>query len=150
MAAFAVCCLPACERQEKQTLREAEELAKDWLISLGEILTPVKPEPKKTDDKSAKKKTVKKVKENRKTLRDCFVDDGWDPQGFKNPTEVVVWLSEDTWRVGKVLSIERVESGAMIIFELEGKKTVQVEASITLENEDPKCKWFKVASAVTG
>ena len=147
LAAFAACCLPACGKQEKQTLRDAEELAQDWLASLGKLLAPVKPDLKKPDGKSASKKQADEEDEEESsewpaTLRDCFVDDGWDPQGFKNPTEAVVWLGEDKYRVGKVRSIERVEGGAVIIFELTGKKKIQVEACIVLENDYPKCKWL--------
>jgi len=80
------------------------------------------------------------------TLRDCFVDDDWDPTGFKNPTEAIAWLVERPRPLTKVKSIELVEGSAEVTFEMMDQKPVSVLARVKLVDNSPKCSLLKVGS----
>lgn len=80
------------------------------------------------------------------TLRDCFVDDDWDPTGFKNPTEAIAWLVERPRPLTKVKSIELVEGSAEVTFEMMDRKPVSVLARVKLVDDSPKCSLLKVGS----
>lgn len=80
------------------------------------------------------------------TLRDCFVDDDWDPTGFKNPTEAIAWLTEKTRPLTKVMSIELVEGSAEVTFEMLDKEPVTVVARVKLVEDSPRCISLKVGA----
>lgn len=80
------------------------------------------------------------------TLRDCFVDDGWDPTGFKNPTEAIAWLTEKARPLTKVMSIELVEDSAEVTFEMLDKEPVTVVARVKLVEDSPRCISLKVGA----
>jgi hypothetical protein len=142
--------LSACGKKETLTLRGAEDMARSWLAYAGDVLVPPPPPPKPAKEKGKHKNDEDEEEETEPqwptSLRDCFVDDGWDPQGFKNPTEAVTWLTAGKRRPGKVLSIELNGEGAQMTFELLTPKPVRADANVVMEDGWPKCRSLKVAT----
>jgi len=77
------------------------------------------------------------------------VDDGWLPEGFKNPTEAIAWLTASRRTVGKVQSIDLAEGGAQITFELGGGQPAVLTALVVRERSVPKCKRLTPAQAAS-
>jgi hypothetical protein len=124
------------------TLREAEDLGKEWLRDLGHFIPsaieapatrPAEGAPEDGDDSD----TVERAPES---IRDRFVDDGWDAQGFKNPTEAMVWLKAEPRKLGRVLSAELVDGACEMTVELPGAKPCKVQATVVMEDGYAKCK----------
>lgn len=146
-------------REGKLNLRRAEDMSTAWLHSLEGFLNPA-PTPQETQNAEAPEGAVEGEEAQNEEesegepdptephcLRDCFVDDGWLPEGFKNPTEAIAWLTASQRVFGKVQSIDLVEGGAQIIFELRGDPPAVMTALIVRERSVPKCKRLQQAAA---
>jgi hypothetical protein len=129
--------------KQKLTLREAEGLADSWLEAVGDHCAPAHKAPAATENAADEKKP-------KTTLRDCFVDDGWSPEGFKNPTEAISWLEAQHAAVGRVTSINVLEKGdgAEVSFELHGAKgSTPLVARVVDEEGVAKCNRLEKAKA---
>ena len=132
-----------CEKEEKLTLRQAEGIAYAWLHNVQALLNP-KPDAEQ-DAEEAQYEEEDDDELEPETLRDCFVDDGWSPEGFENPTEAIAWLRERPRSLGKITSIDLIEGVAEVTFELNGHKPVQLVARVVMEQGLPKCNCLKQA-----
>lgn len=123
-----------CQGLSKMTLRSAEEMAHTWLRNMQQML-----DSRATAD--ARGATAKSGQSAWPScLRDCFVDDGWVPEGFKNPTEAIAWLTRGRVQIGKVTSIDLKERGAQVVFEVSGTQRATLVAWVVSEGPGPKCK----------
>ena len=135
-----------CGQQRQLTLREAEQIGQLWLDDLRPLLappsTPVAQGAGEHDDAQADahEDDPGSAPEG---LRDCFVDDGWKPDGFPNPTAAIDWLTGTHWTVGKITSAELVDGGTELVFSLSAKQNVSVSARIVVEGAAPKCQSLK-------
>lgn len=141
VAIWAVFFVAGCEESPQLTLREAEDLAHAWLQYTEETLSR---EMRAADVSGAECDPDDYGMDadawGPETLRDCFVDDGWDAAGFKNPTEVINWLTESKRSFGRVKSIDLSDEGSIVIFEMiQDDATLTLTARIVVENELPKC-----------
>ena len=126
--------------KDKLTLRQAEELGQVWLQDLS-LFIPWDEEKKtgpEEDDGEGPEDSDSEAGAPG-SIRDCFVDDGWDPQGFKNPTEAIEWLTGEPRKLGKVLSADQVEGGCEMSLELLGARPCTVQVRVVTEDEYPKC-----------
>lgn len=154
------CLLSGGCREGKLNLRRAENLSLTWLHNLDGFLNPPPappPKPKEVenaegpdgavdeDEAENEEDSEQPAPTKPQCLRDCFVDDGWSPEGFKNPTEAIGWLTATRRTLGKVESIDLVEDGAQITFELKGTPPAKLTALIVRENSIPKCKRLQQA-----
>jgi hypothetical protein len=158
--ALLACLLAAGCREGKLTLRGAEDLSQAWLQNLGGFLNPSaqpSPHPREVSNAETPEGAVtageaeneedaeQPAPSKPRCLRDCFVDDGWSPEGFKNPTEAIAWLTATPRTLGRVLSIDLVEGGAEITFELKGNPPAVLTAFVVREGSLPKCKRLQQA-----
>ena len=143
VAALLVVLLVGCRTEHKLTLRHAEHMAWAWLLNIQEFLDPPPPsaagadETEAADDEDADE-TEPRLKPD--TLRDCFVDDGWQAEGFKNPTEAIAWLTERRRPLLRVLSIDLAGDSAELAFELKAQPSVKLVAWVVMAEGLPKCK----------
>lgn len=142
-----------CFLRPKTSLREAEDLGRLWVADLMGLLDPKPPPPPKVvkgrDGKPRKAKRPKSPPRSPnpeiaalvapKTLRDCFVSDGWSPDGFKNPTEAICWLTGRKLRLVRIASIERNDKGAEVTVELTDGKPQTLVAQVTTESGAARC-----------
>ncbi len=138
----AIALTPGCEKQDPLTLREAEDWAYEWLCSIEHFLdTRLSEEADEEDEEDQDTADAYGAEDwyGPETLRDCFVDDNWQPVGFKNPTQAINWLTTASRSVGKVQSIDLVDGVSQVVFVLEGKGNPTVSATITLEDGFAKC-----------
>ena len=125
------------------TLREAEAIGQLWLDDLQSLLDPAGPrtEPGECRQPEDHPETETEQAEGcPKTLRDCFVDDEWQPEGFPNPVAAINWLTAHPRKVGEMTSAELVEGATQIQFQLSGDKTSLMQARIVVEHGAAKCQ----------
>lgn len=162
-------------REEKLTLRGAETMAYAWLDDLrplvaaaggpaasprpaGESATPVPvsenaapgsqaaPPVRETPQNATARNPQAAAGGHAQTLRDCFVNDGWNAEGFKNPTEAVTWLQEEPRAISRVTSISLLEGGkgAEVKLDLRGREGLtSVVAHVVDEEGTAKCNYLK-------
>lgn len=137
--------------QRKLTLREAEDHSQVWLEMVQEALHP--PAPKADESANAENREAEDDTENAEgeeeepvCLRDCFVDDGWDPAGFKNPTEAMVWLTARANKTVKVTSVDLADKGALLTFEM-GAPPIVLTAHLIVVEGLPHCQSLKEEQA---
>ncbi len=133
--------------QRKLTLREAEDHSQVWLEMVQEALHP--PAPKADESANAENREAEDDTENAEgeeeepvCLRDCFVDDGWDPAGFRNPTEAMVWLTARANKTVKVTSVDLADKGALLTFEM-GAPPIVLTAHLIVVDGLPHCQSLK-------
>ncbi|NSW55521.1 MAG: hypothetical protein HPY44_05875 [Armatimonadetes bacterium] len=124
------------------TLRQAEELGKEWLRDLGNFVPSAietsETEPADGDpDHGDSLDTDESAPES---IRDCFVDDDWDAQGFKNPTEAIQWLTSEPRKLGRVLSAGLAENACEMTLELLGAEPCKVQVTVVVEDGYAKCR----------
>lgn len=135
--------LAGCPTEHKLTLRHAEHMAWAWLLNMQEFLDPPTPSEAGDDGTDAAQdedvdETDARLKPD--TLRDCFVDDGWEPHGFKNPTEAIAWLTQRRRPLARVLSIDLTDDSAELAFELKDQPPVTLVAWIVMADGLPRCR----------
>ncbi|MCE5219255.1 hypothetical protein LLH03_19740 [bacterium] len=133
------------------TLREAEDQAQIWLETVQKALHP--PAPKADESANAEDVEAEDDTENAEgeeeepvCLRDCFVDDDWDPAGFKNPTEAMVWLTANANSSMKATSVDLAEEGASLTFEM-GTRPIVLTARLVVVDGLPHCQSLKEEQA---
>lgn len=137
--------------ERKLTLREAEDQAQIWLETVQKALHP--PAPKADESANAEDLEAEDDTENAEgeeeepvCLRDCFVDDDWDPAGFKNPTEAMVWLTARANKTVKVTSVDLADKGALLTFEM-GAPPIVLTAHLIVVDGLPHCQSLKEEQA---
>lgn len=144
LVALCAALLAGCPTEHRLTLRHAEQMAWAWLLDIEQFLDPPPgreagaDETKDADDEAAAEYETRPGPE---TLRDCFVDDGWEAEGFRNPTEAIAWLTERRRPLGRVLSIDLADDNvAEVVFELQGQPTVRLTAWVVMADGLPRCR----------
>lgn len=158
-AVVLACLLSAGCREGKLNLRGAEDLSLAWLHNLEGFLASPAARAQETrnaeapggtvgDGEAQNEETADEPDPNKpRCLRDCFVDDGWLPEGFRNPTAAIAWLTTVPRTLGQVQSIDLAEGGAQVTFELKGNPPTVLTALIVREGSLPKCKRLQQAQA---
>jgi hypothetical protein len=140
-----------CALRQKMTLRDAEDLGRLWVADLMAVLAPPPEAASKAsgDGEDASEQEEPPRSPNPKmavlvapeTLRDCFVSNGWKPDGFKNPTAAMCWLTGQKLRRVEITSIEQVEKGAEVTFQVAaaGAKPQALVARVVIEDSTARC-----------
>jgi hypothetical protein len=165
---------------KKMNLRAAETMAQEWLVQLTTLTAPPPPPPPpkvkgrsggaagneeaggneegignaeadgNSEEGDEEQPEPLTPEEREAALRDCFVDDGWEPTGFRNPTEVMDWLHKEPLVLARITSVDMLEGGkgATVQFELRSARaTIPMTAHIISDGEVPKCSMLQQVDA---